>query len=112
MPAPRKRSERASLPWASATSQLTMALSVPDWHEKARCAEVDPELFFPEKGGSTREAKKVCMSCEARTECLDWAIDSDEQFGILGGKSERERRAIGRERVAAAKQAAPMEATA
>src|SRR5699024_7354047 len=38
------------------------------WQERALCAQTDPEAFFPEKGGSTREAKKVCVSCEVRAE--------------------------------------------
>ena len=41
------------------------------WQERALCAQTDPEAFFPEKGGSTREAKKVCMTCEVRVECLE-----------------------------------------
>jgi len=64
------------------------------WQEKALCAETDPEAFFPEKGGSTREAKKVCMGCEVRVECLDYALENDERFGIWGGLSERERRRL------------------
>ena len=48
--------------------------------KKALCAETDPEAFFPEKGGSTREAKKVCMACEVRVECLDYALENDERF--------------------------------
>ena len=43
------------------------------WQERALCAQTDPEAFFPEKGGSTREAKKVCLTCEVRTECLESA---------------------------------------
>ena len=39
------------------------------WQERALCAQTDPESFFPEKGGSTREAKKVCLACEVRSEC-------------------------------------------
>ncbi len=42
----------------------------PAWHDLARCAETDPEMFFPEKGESTRPAKRVCAGCEVRTECL------------------------------------------
>ena len=71
------------------------------WQDKARCAETDPEAFFPEKGGSTREAKKVCRSCEVRPECLQYALDRDERFGIWGGLSERERRRLKREQAAA-----------
>lgn len=62
------------------------------WQERALCAQTDPESFFPEKGGSTREAKKVCLACEVRSECLEYALANDERFGIWGGLSERERR--------------------
>jgi WhiB family transcriptional regulator, redox-sensing transcriptional regulator len=62
------------------------------WQERALCAQTDPEAFFPEKGGSTRDAKKVCVGCEVRAECLDYALEHDERFGIWGGLSERERR--------------------
>jgi WhiB family redox-sensing transcriptional regulator len=64
------------------------------WQERALCAQTDPEAFFPEKGGSTREAKRVCMACEVRAECLDYALAHGERFGIWGGLSERERRRI------------------
>ncbi|MCU1604326.1 MAG: Transcription factor WhiB [Modestobacter sp.] len=66
------------------------------WHESALCAETDPEAFFPEKGGSTREAKKICTGCEVRAECLEYALAHDERFGIWGGLSERERRRLRR----------------
>ena len=66
------------------------------WQEKALCAQTDPEAFFPEKGGSTREAKRVCGSCEVRAECLEYALQNDERFGIWGGLSERERRRMRR----------------
>jgi WhiB family redox-sensing transcriptional regulator len=64
------------------------------WQERALCAQTDPEAFFPEKGGSTREAKKVCLTCDVRAECLDYALANDERFGIWGGLSERERRKL------------------
>jgi len=70
------------------------------WQERALCAETDPEAFFPEKGGSTREAKRVCRSCEVRAECLEYALEHDERFGIWGGMSERERRRLKRDRAA------------
>src|SRR6476646_10392742 len=70
-----------------------------DWQERALCAQTDPEAFFPEKGGSTREAKRVCLSCEVRVECLEYALENDERFGIWGGLSERERRRLKREAV-------------
>lgn len=64
------------------------------WQADALCAQTDPEAFFPEKGGSTREAKRVCEGCEVRSECLDYALANDERFGIWGGLSERERRRL------------------
>ena len=69
------------------------------WQERALCAQTDPEAFFPEKGGSTREAKKICTGCEVKAECLEYALANDERFGIWGGLSERERRRIKREAV-------------
>lgn len=66
------------------------------WQQSALCAQTDPEAFFPEKGGSTREAKSVCTSCEVRSECLEYALLNDERFGIWGGLSERERRRLRR----------------
>jgi len=68
----------------------------PDWQDRALCAETDPEAFFPEKGGSTREAKRICSGCEVRAECLEYALAHDERFGIWGGLSERERRRLKR----------------
>lgn len=70
------------------------AVEEPSWQERALCAQTDPEAFFPEKGGSTREAKKVCVGCEVRAECLEYALENDERFGIWGGLSERERRKL------------------
>ena len=64
------------------------------WRLDALCAETDPEAFFPEKGGSTREAKRVCTGCTVRAECLEFALTNDERFGIWGGLSERERRRL------------------
>lgn len=66
------------------------------WQERALCAQTDPEAFFPEKGGSTREAKRICQGCEVKPECLEFALHNDERFGIWGGLSERERRRLKR----------------
>jgi WhiB family redox-sensing transcriptional regulator len=66
------------------------------WQIQALCSQTDPEAFFPEKGGSTREAKRVCGRCDVRGECLTYALAHDERFGIWGGLSERERRRLKR----------------
>ncbi|CQD07995.1 WhiB2 [Mycobacterium lentiflavum] len=71
-------------------------LTPDQWQDRALCAQTDPEAFFPEKGGSTREAKKICLGCEVRHECLEYALAHDERFGIWGGLSERERRRLKR----------------
>ncbi len=75
---------------------MGLAEELQSWQERALCAETDPEAFFPEKGGSTREAKKICTGCEVKAECLEYALGNDERFGIWGGLSERERRRLRR----------------
>jgi WhiB family redox-sensing transcriptional regulator len=70
--------------------------NAPEWQERALCSQTDPEAFFPEKGGSTREAKRICSRCEVRGDCLEYALGHDERFGIWGGLSERERRKLKR----------------
>lgn len=80
------------------------------WQEYANCLGVDPDLFFPERGASTREAKEVCRGCIVKDQCLEFALDNSEKFGIWGGMSERERRRIRRARAIARREA--MEHTA
>ena len=64
------------------------------WQRDALCSQTDPEAFFPEKGGSTRDAKRICSGCDVQKQCLDYALANDERFGIWGGLSERERRKL------------------
>lgn len=66
------------------------------WARDAKCLSADPDTFFPEKGGSTREAKRICAMCDVRQQCLEFALSNDERFGIWGGMSERERRKLKR----------------
>jgi WhiB family transcriptional regulator, redox-sensing transcriptional regulator len=68
------------------------------WQLQANCMGVDPDLFFPERGASTREAKEVCRGCVVREDCLEYALANGEKFGIWGGMSERERRRLRRAR--------------
>lgn len=67
---------------------------VPEWTIDALCAQTDPEAFYPDKGGSTREAKAICASCPVQAECLDHALANGERYGIWGGVSERQRRRL------------------
>ena len=71
------------------------------WQVQANCLGVDPDLFFPERGASTREAKAVCRACVVRENCLEYALVNGEKFGIWGGLSERERRRLRRQRALA-----------
>ncbi len=74
-----------------------------DWLEMAACKGTDPGLFFPD--GTTTpgarekilEAKQVCEECECQTKCLEYAIKTNQDTGIWGGKSEVERRHIRRD---------------
>lgn len=71
-----------------------VGVTYPEWMTAGVCAQIDPETWFPDKGGSTREAKAMCARCPVAAECLDYALENEERFGIWGGLSERERRKI------------------
>lgn len=62
------------------------------WRRRAKCLNGDREIFYPDKGGSTRDAKRLCQACPVVRPCLRFAFDSDERFGVWGDSSERERR--------------------
>ena len=57
-------------------------VEIQPWYERAACLEKDADCFFPEKGGSTRAAKRICQTCTVQTECLEYALANDERFGI------------------------------
>ncbi|MBU6213325.1 MAG: WhiB family transcriptional regulator [Actinomycetales bacterium] len=67
------------------------------WASRGACADGDPDALFVQ-GAAQHRAKIVCMGCEVRTECLAEALDSRVEFGVWGGMTERERRAILRRR--------------
>lgn len=69
-----------------------------DWMRLGSCEPTQEDLFFPERGASTREAKEICRLCIVREPCLEYAIENSQKFGIWGGMSERERRRIRRQR--------------
>ena len=81
--------------------QFDTEAEVKAWQDYANCLGVEPDLFFPERGASTREAKEVCRGCVVRDDCLEYALQNGEKFGIWGGMSERERRRIRRQRALA-----------
>lgn len=68
------------------------------WMIRGACNGLAGHLFFPERGESSKEAKAICAGCEVREHCLEHALVAGEKFGIWGGKSERERRRMRRDR--------------
>ncbi|HSL25075.1 MAG TPA: WhiB family transcriptional regulator [Acidimicrobiia bacterium] len=75
-----------------------LAMDELSWQDYANCRGADADLFFPERGASTRKAKSICNACDVKGDCLDYAIFNGEKFGIWGGMSERERRRVRRQR--------------
>lgn len=67
-----------------------------DWRLRAACAHVDPELFYPPKGGTSRPAIRVCAACPVRADCLRSAIEHAEPYGIWGGATANQRRVLRR----------------
>lgn len=66
----------------------------PDWHADANCRGMDPELFFPARGESTKPIKAICRRCDVQVECTAYALNNGEHHGIWGGLSEKDRRRI------------------
>ncbi len=65
-----------------------------DWRNSAACRGVDTTLFFPGQGEPVGEAQDVCALCDVRVECVEFALESRQRFGIWGGTTERERRRL------------------
>ncbi len=63
------------------------------WESHAACADLDSSIFFPVRGASNRKGKQVCGTCPVRTECLAFALESRQKYGIWGGLTGEERRA-------------------
>jgi hypothetical protein len=82
---------------------IVAALDISGWHtpdfrEQAACTSADPEAFFPDKGNSAKPAKDLCKRCPAIVECLDWALEHNEQFGVWAGTTPDERKALRRKK--------------
>jgi WhiB family redox-sensing transcriptional regulator len=72
-----------------------------DWRKLGACLNEDPELFFPTGNSGpallqVEEAKTVCRRCPVMVECLLWALEHGQDYGVWGGQSEDERRAARR----------------
>ena len=91
-------------------SSLALGAADYDWRHGAICRDTDPSLFFPV--GTTGQAlvlidraKEVCGDCDVARDCLEFALETNQDSGIWGGLTEEERRVIRRRRVAAARAA-------
>jgi WhiB family redox-sensing transcriptional regulator len=93
-----KRRVRAGLPHMDGRGRTR--LPVGDWANDGSCRGVDPDVFHPGKGGTTAIAKAFCAACPVCAECLEHALVQNEPQGVWGGKSERERRKLRKERAA------------
>lgn len=96
-PQPQPRSRRRALPNRS-PQLFSWTGDVDHWVVRALCRQVDPDLFYPEKGQLARQAKRICADCPVRQQCLDAALARDERFGVWGGMSTRERDQLRRQR--------------
>ena len=76
----------------SATSRTAGALSA-DWAVQGRCVGSDPDAMFV-RGAAQQDAKIICQKCPVIAECLADALDNRTEFGVWGGMTERERRAM------------------
>ena len=68
-----------------------------DWAAQAACRTTDPDTLFVQ-GAAQNRVKAICLGCTVRTECLADALDNNVEFGVWGGMTERERRALLRRR--------------
>ena len=68
-----------------------------EWASRAACTMTDPDALFVQ-GAAQNRAKVICAGCSVRTECLADALDNRVEFGVWGGMTERERRALLRQR--------------
>jgi WhiB family redox-sensing transcriptional regulator len=75
---------------------LSSTAALAEINELANCKGIDPEIFFPEQRETARTAKEICRACVVRQQCLDYALENNEKFGIWGGAGEKERRRLRR----------------
>ncbi len=90
------RSLRMAASWQLGVPASARGIEAERWRFQARCADSDPDLFFPigSTGPAVRQAmraKAICTGCPVRRECLEWALDTEQPHGVWGGLDEHER---------------------
>jgi len=86
-----------------------------NWDEEAACRSTDPDVFFPRddiqgRGYDVRAAKRVCVGCPVRSQCLEFALTARLEYGVWGGLTETERRSLRRSRQRKARRQAASQA--
>ncbi len=86
-----------------------MTIYTPDGYDELQQAIIDqggqvpcqswPDLFFPEMGGTSEPAKKLCQGCPVKLQCLEYALNANETIGVWGGLSVLERKRLKRARL-------------
>lgn len=70
-----------------------------DWQDEGICRQTDPEVFYPEVGQESWDAKKICKGCPVRDKCLMYAFETEDEWAVMGGLTYRERKKFRRQRV-------------
>lgn len=79
--------------WGRRTDHQGVSMWVEDWASQGACRQAQPDQLFV-RGAEQNKAKLVCTGCPVRTECLAEALDNQIEWGVWGGMTERERRAL------------------
>ena len=95
-PVPYQRVDLVDRNDLEAAGEYELVASREPWMEQGECRGLDPELFFPTRGGDSSTAKSICTTCPVADECLDYALRTCQKYGIWGGASERDRRGMRR----------------
>lgn len=73
-----------------------------NWQDKAACSAIDVAVFYydtwTERLDELNQIRRVCAECPVRAQCLEYALDTDDKYGVWGGLTPRERRQVKRER--------------
>lgn len=80
--------------WGGDVVNIPLVDGYVDWRDLALCAQTDPDAFFPNSGSRALAGRQVCMGCEVRAECLEFALVNDIQFGVWGATGPGERRRL------------------
>ena len=80
---------------ATRPKRLRHVEAAQSWMRSAACADADPEIFFPKTSRQpATEATQICSGCPVKARCLEYSLVNEEEFGVWGGLTEKERRQL------------------